>query len=203
MLRKRKRPEYTGKKETEEEKNCGVIEDFPDIRKITQEEKKQYLERRGRGNGCLSVFMGVMAVVFGNAAFRLLSELHQRIVWQEKIAFLLLFLFVLGLSGVFIVSIVAMNREKRWILKTDCFHTTGYSYQKKEEKAWYENGSETLYYAKVWDGDSVYLSRWFPIGAQDYAKEEPVEFDLYFYHDKSGYTEIDAYAKEDMKKKMS
>lgn len=58
------------------------------------------------------------------------------------------------------------------------------------------DGHETLYYAKVWDGQSVYLPRWFPIGEEAYNREEPVAFELYFYKDRSGYTEIDAYVKE-------
>lgn len=189
-------PEYIGKGKKQEKGSSSVIEDFPNIRKMTQEEKKEYLKRKEKGNGCLSVFMGFLAFGFGLAAVRLLQDIPQKVLWKDKLM-LLAFCAVFFLAAfAFIMVIVMMRRTKQWILTTDCFAVTGYSYQKKKENMSSGDGHETLYYAKVWDGQSVYLPRWFPIGEEEYKREEPVAFELYFYKDRSGYTEIDAYVKE-------
>lgn len=189
-------PEYIGKGEKKGTEGNGAIEDFPNIRKMTPEEKKEYLKKKETGNGCLSVFMGFLALVCGNAAFGLVPEIQQKVMWKDKIAIILFCLVWLLISFAFIMGIISMRRKKRWILKTDCFATTGYSYQKREEKVSDGDGRETVYYAKIWDGHSVYLPRWFSIAEEEYKREEPVEFELYFYKDKRGYTEIDAYGKE-------
>lgn len=176
----------------------GSIEDFPNIRKITPEEKKEYLKKKEKGNGCLSIFMGFFAFAFGYLAVQGLYEVWEQRIWRERWAFALLCFGGLLLSAVPIISIVMMKREKHWIRKVDCFTAVGYSYQKKKERETdiSDGAAYTVYYVKIWDGQSVYLSHWFPVEKKVYEREEPIEFNLYFYKDKSGCTVTDAYEKE-------
>lgn len=189
-------PEYIGTGKVPDKRELGSIEDFHDVRKMTVEERRAYAREKKKGNGFSSACMGGVSLIFGGLAVKIFLMLPQKITLGEKMPVLLLGLFLFLLFLLFFMMAVSAKMEARWMRTHDCFVATGYSYNKSKEQV--QDGTlnrTTVYYAKVWDGHSVYLKRTFEISREDFAREEPLTFELRFYKDKRGYTEIDARVK--------